>query len=123
MRPRPQGRGFLYMLPKSERLTKFDFNEVFSKGKIYSSPTLLSKVLNTKREKSRFGVSVSKKISPSAVVRNKIRRMVYRSIGKIKSVIKNIDCVIIVKKDISDLSTQEIDKSVEGLLSDRINTL
>lgn len=111
------------MLPKSERLIKSEFNQVFSKGKIYSSPTLLIKVLEKDSSKSKFSVSVSKKVAPKAVVRNKIRRAVYRAIAKIIKNIKNIDCTVIVKKDLSKSPQNEIDQSVTNILSDRINTL
>lgn len=55
-------------------------NSVYRSGKtIRGSVLLLRYGRNLKRKKSRVAVVVSKKISKSAVVRNRIRRRVYAS--------------------------------------------
>jgi ribonuclease P protein component len=51
---------------------------VYRKGETVRGPQLAIKyVVNTKRKTFRMGVVVSKKVSKSAVVRNRIRRRLY----------------------------------------------
>ena len=85
------------MLPKENRIKKRkDFDEIFKKGKIFRSDSLIFKFKKNNLKKSRFGFVVSLKVSKSAVVRNKIRRRMSEIIGQNMDSIKNgTDLVII----------------------------
>ena len=83
------------MLPKQRRLTSRDFNLVVRQGY-----TLAGKVFSIKIAKTKglggFGVAVSSKVK-TAVERNRIRRLVYGALSKIKNVLKKTDVVVFVR--------------------------
>lgn len=63
------------MLSKENRLKKEkDFEKVFKQGKTVKAGLLFLKILKTENDYNRIGLSVSKKISNKAVVRNKVKR-------------------------------------------------
>lgn len=57
---------------------------VLQKGKPSRGAYLQIKTLKTYRDSYRVGVVVSKKVSKSAVVRNRIRRVIYEAVRKEK---------------------------------------
>lgn len=68
------------MLPKKQRIPKALSREVFIRGATASSANFLLKFqpsLTEAQKPSRFAVSVSKKVAPTAVMRNRVRRRVY----------------------------------------------
>src|SRR4030042_1044735 len=63
------------MVPKNNRLKKEkDFGKVLRSGRKIKEEFLILKLARTGGARTRFGISVSKKISKKATVRNKIRR-------------------------------------------------
>ncbi|MBX4200100.1 ribonuclease P protein component [Candidatus Parcubacteria bacterium] len=74
------------MLPKAKRLSRALFSKLEKSQKMANSGAFLLKT--GKSEVVRVGVSVSKKVSKSAVVRNTVRRRVYSAIGPIFSKLK-----------------------------------
>lgn len=63
------------MLPKKNRLQKKkDFERIFAQGKGFRQDLLFLKAVKNDLGILRFGIVVSKKISKSAVKRNKIKR-------------------------------------------------
>lgn len=95
-------------------------NYVYRRGKTERSASLTFKFIpNRQRLKSRAAVVVSKKISKSAVKRNRIRRRIY---GILNQQIKNfrypIDLVIIVNNvEIDNLTHQELENKLQNFLS------
>jgi ribonuclease P protein component len=89
-------------------------------GKVYHSTYLSMRATPTK-EKSRFAVVVSKKISKRAVDRNRIRRLVYNSVHKIlKEKVgedKTQKTIFFVKKSILGVGIQDIIKDVRQILN------
>ena len=68
---------------------------------------------------SRFAFIVSKKISPKAVQRNKIKRRLRDIIQKIIPEIKTgFDLVIIAQKGTGNVKFQEVEQAATGLLAD-----
>jgi len=103
------------MLPKSKRASKDDF-KLMEKADVYSSNIMFS--LKAKKQKlanSKISFSVSKKVSKSAVVRNKLRRFGYRVA---RALIDKIDNhIIIVYFKIIPKDFIEVEKSLEELLT------
>lgn len=109
------------MLSKKIRLTTSLFDQVFKNGRVQHSERfwmrsfLLPTVLP-----SRFAVAVPKKVAKTAVLRNKIKRMVYSAI---ETSLKNPDFELIsgnmvifgVKKDITSIPIEEIANEIRGL--------
>ena len=52
-----------------------DFQRIYSKGKFFVSPTLVSYVLKSRRNTVRFGITTSRKTG-NAVRRNRSRRVI-----------------------------------------------
>jgi len=86
------------MLAKRNRLKrKRDFERVFKKGQGFKQGFLYLKIKENSLKSSRFGFIVSKKFSPKATIRNKIKRRL-RELVKIKlpEIKKGIDAIIVV---------------------------
>lgn len=63
------------MLPKKSRLKKEnDFRKVLRQGKSHKEGTLIIKYAPNQQERTRIGLSVSKKVAKKAVWRNKQKR-------------------------------------------------
>lgn len=93
-------------------------NYVYSRGKQVKLPDLgLKTAVNTRRQTYRAAVVVSKKISKSAVVRNRIRRRLYEAVRLSESRINQpFDLVFLVYSDKLITATgQEIETMVETL--------
>ena len=98
------------MLPKANRLTKKnDFDLVFKKGKNAKRDFLVVKMLKNNLKENRFGFIVSKKVSPKAVVRNKVKRRLRDALSKELGAIKEAQDIIFIalpgieKKEYSDI--------------------
>jgi ribonuclease P protein component len=69
------------MLSKKTRLTTRLFDQVFKTGRVFHSRSFwMRSALSPTSLSSRFAVVVPKKVAPTAVLRNKIKRIVYRAI-------------------------------------------
>src|SRR5690554_2489728 len=104
-------------MEKKYRLRKnIEFKKVYSGGKNYWNRNLTLFVKKNKLEETRFGITVTKKIS-NAVVRNKIRRRIkeiYReNFYKIKS---GYDLIFIPKKNVIDISYKELESAMIHIL-------
>jgi len=91
-----------------------DFKEVLARGTMYQSPLFGMLVLEKdKKDLTRFGLIVSKKIDKRAVVRNRIRRVVLESVRLSLDKIKNGYLVVfLTKKKLIDLGMREVKREV-----------
>ena len=98
------------MLPKAHRLTKKkDFDVVFKNGRSIKNDFLICKVLENNAKESRFGFVVSKKVSPLAVVRNKVKRQLRSAVGLLPEAFdKSKDVVILTLPGIEKKEYAEI---------------
>jgi ribonuclease P protein component len=77
------------MLPKNNRLKKErDFKRILRSNKIKEESFFILRILRNDINEVRFGVSVSKKISKKATLRNKIRRRMFALFSLIQPDIK-----------------------------------
>lgn len=86
-------------LPKTLRLKHWqDFQTVYQQGKRHRHSNLLMRVLGDRQaDHSRFGITVSQKVSKKATVRNRLKRQIRAVINHFQSQIKpGFDVVIIV---------------------------
>lgn len=94
---------------------------VYAEGKTVRTSTLgLKFAINKRRSEFRVAVVVSKKISKSAVKRNRIRRRLYEIVRSHQSAITEpYDIAITVYSDsIIDIPFVELEKQVAKLLKD-----
>ena len=109
------------MLPKKRRISRLEFANILSKGKRYNSPHLLLYIANNSRENHKnsvFSFSISKKVCPSAVDRNKYRRQGYSVVGKhLKLTKPGFSCFFSFKRGIQGLTFVVLEKEILELLS------
>jgi ribonuclease P protein component len=92
---------------------------VYQHGRVVRGPlTALKYVRNERREHYRLAVVVSKKVSKSAVVRNRIRRRVYEAVRRVEDGFELVyDMVFTVfHQQLAELSAEEVDKLVQAQL-------
>jgi len=104
---------------------KQDFKRVYSQGKYAADSLFVAYALANDLTHNRLGITVSKKVSKSAVVRNRVRRWVKESLrlrfkaGQVRLV--NFDLVIVARAKATELDRKEgaflkVDESIGGLL-------
>lgn len=95
-----------------------EINDIIKKGKLYKSKYYyIYKKENNFNKYYRFCICVSKKLG-NAVKRNKLKRQTKDIIDKSKIIFKrNYDYVIILRKEISNISYDEIKESLINLLN------
>ncbi|MFB9753991.1 ribonuclease P protein component [Paenibacillus hodogayensis] len=101
-------------MQKELRLTRReDFNKVYRYGKSSANMQVVVYCLpNPRIERFRMGVSVSKKLG-SAVIRNRIRRLMKEIVrlneAKIRS---HYDFIVIARKPVVDMEYGQLEKSM-----------
>ena len=97
-----------YRLPKGTRMKN---------GNTSSSRFFLLKTEKNNERFSRFGFVVSKKISKSAVIRNRIKRQIRRCVEEnLNNIIKGVDMLFIARKESIKKTTEEICLSLGKIL-------
>ncbi len=71
------------MLPKKSRLTRADVALLMHRGATYHTPHLTLRALPSPDRKGRFGFIASRKVAPSAVARNRLRRRGYGALERL----------------------------------------
>mgnify|MGYP000258102300 CR=1 FL=1 len=103
------------MLPKKNRLTKSSFNQVIDEGIPFHSPTATLRLTKSDNQ-SQFSISIPKKVSKSAVVRNKMRRKVYTIIKDFyPDLDRNVMGLIIMKPNSDKLEHEDLRKEIYNL--------
>lgn len=96
------------MLKRKNRLSKIYKN---TKGQRFNSPFFNLIVADSGENIPRFGFIVSKKVSKSAVLRNKTKRVLAKAIeGLIEKINSNKDFVIVAKKEVGWEKEEEAKK-------------
>jgi ribonuclease P protein component len=84
------------MLPKSDRLTAREIDTLSEGRSVFG--TLLS-LRHLPSSRTKFAVSVSKKVLPRAVDRNRVRRKIYGVLAKTARITNQSFVMIMPKKD------------------------
>lgn len=105
-----------YNFPREHRLiTKFDFNNLFNKSRKISQQNLVLIVKTNSKEQARLGLVVGKKTAKSAVVRNRIKRVIRESFRKVHNQLKKVDIIVIARKPCEKLNKEKIRESIDKL--------
>lgn len=105
------------MLPKNRRISRSDLKEVRGVGKSVNSSHFFLKVMHVDTPVSKFAVSVSKKVSKKAVVRNKVRRRVYSVVRNQFLGLKPAFYLISAKPGADRLSNDELVAEISHVFS------
>lgn len=103
------------MLPKTRRLSRRDLNLCNLSGKVLRFSHFVLKYFPNNLKFSRFAVVTSTKLSKSAVVRNKLRRNIYRNI---KKDFINFDVIFFPQKSMLNLENEKIGIEINQALSE-----
>jgi len=104
------------MLSKKRRISKKEIEVILKTGKRLNSPHLSLYISKTNLGCSRFSFSVSKKVCPKAVDRNKYRRRGYSVIQKINQIKPGYDCLFVFKKGSSGIKHDIVEGEISELL-------
>ncbi len=101
------------MLPRTQRIPTQLFKEIVQKGSAFHAP-LFSIRVKKAQNKSRFGVSIPKKVAKTAVLRNNIRRRVYSVLQTIQPNEPHF-IVFVVKAGIEKIKQAELKQEIEKI--------
>lgn len=105
------------MLPKYRRLSRRDLNVCNNTGKTLRFANFLLKILPNNLKYNRFGIVTSTKLSKSAVVRNKLRRNIYKLLSTWPLALST-DLIFFPQKSMLNLKDEEIGVAVDKALSE-----
>lgn len=110
-------------LPKAHRLkNRQDYRAVYEQGIRRYSPHLTLIALSTKQSavstyQTKFGISISKKVSKKAVVRNRLKRQLKGVIrGNLQAIAPGWKIVIVVKPKAIECKYEHFLRELEELL-------
>ena len=108
-------------MKKYEIVRKKDyFNAIIQNNKQYKTKYFVAYIMKKESSSPKFGIAVGKKIG-NAVVRNKLKRQYRVIIDKNKFMFpKYNDYIIMIKKASLIASFNEMNKSMQNLLNERV---
>ena len=109
---------FIYSLPKASRLTKTEqFSAVFHANSANSGTTFQVLVKPTRRETARLGVVISKRVTPKAVDRSYVKRLIREEFRLRKHSFGGMDVVVKVLRQISKAQAGQARTELSDLFS------
>ena len=103
------------MLPSSRRVPRALFKTIVEKGKYSNTEHFSLKRAPSGGQEARIAVSVSKKISKKAVVRNKIRRRAYSALRGIIPSVRPGLYLVSAKPGAGELKSEELKSELKQL--------
>jgi len=114
------------MITRSHRFHGYgSLNAVYRRGQTVREPSVSLKYLSRRPNKSgRVAIVVSKKVSKSAVVRNRIRRRIYETVRKQETdVTEHFDMVFTVFSDeLAHQPQPRLDGTIKSLVQKAVKT-
>ena len=93
-----------------------DFKNIIQKGKYQKNNNFILYSYTKKKSFSHYGIAVSKKLG-NAVKRNKSKRRMRLILDKYKNQLRtDMDYIIIMKENTSNLTFNELEKSFKSLI-------
>lgn len=91
-----------------------DFRRVYQRGKSFADRNLVIYVMKNGKDRSRIGISISKKVG-KANVRNKIRRYIKESyrLNIDENIKSGLDIVFIARINSNNAEYKDIEKSIK----------
>ena len=105
-------------LPKNNRLKRWqDFRAIYQHGNYFATPALILRALSDSDCHSvKFGISISRKISKKAVIRNRIKRQIRSALQiLLPSLSSTWVMVIIVRPPALECKTEHFLRELEQL--------
>jgi ribonuclease P protein component len=108
------------MLKRSNRLSTKQFMEVMEKGRVTHSPLFIMRILSKENlvMDVRIAAVAPKKVAPTAVLRNGIKRHIYEAVQPmIHSIIPNTHIIIFAKTEAVKADFKAIGADIKNLFS------
>ena len=106
------------MIPKKSRIPRELFTELLSGARFVHSEHFTMRFRIVQNGPSRAGVSVSKKISKSAVVRNSVRRRVYDSLYPLLLTLPGCLFLFVAKSGAQNLKGEKLQSEMQALFNE-----
>ena len=102
------------IMVKKEIISKNrDFRRVYTKGKYFSSPVLITYIIKNRLNSTRVGITASKKTG-NAVKRNRSRRIIREAFRILKSKVKSgFDIIFVARAKTNEVKTGDVLKDME----------
>lgn len=105
-------------MKKENRILKnADFSTLIKTGKKYHTPSLCFYYLPNVNNSYRIGVTISKKVSKLAVVRNLIKRRIIAILIQQYNIKNLYDIIIVVKHGTDKINYQELESQVKQFIN------
>ncbi len=106
--------GTVLIMVKKETICKNrDFKRVYTKGKYFSSPVLITYIIKNRLNSTRVGITASKKTG-NAVKRNRSRRIIREAFRILKSKVKSgFDIIFVARAKTNEVKTGDVLKDME----------
>ncbi|WP_019672120.1 ribonuclease P protein component [Psychrobacter lutiphocae] len=107
-----------YSYPKTKRLLKPDeFKQVFNQPLFKVHQThLMAFAYSSNRTQARLGMAITKKKIPTAVARNRIKRLIREQFRHSHGDLPALDMIFIVKKSPKALTNIQLTQEIQELL-------
>ena len=103
------------MLPRSQRLSTEQFNQVMKLERAYHSPLFLVRIADVTGS-TRVSAAVPVKVAKLAVIRNKFRKKIYEAVHPfMERIVQDRFVVIITKNTILTVTQKVIEKEIEDV--------
>lgn len=93
-----------------------EFAAVLGRGQRSSDPFFQMRVARTARAHARLGISVSRRVSPKAVVRNRIKRQIREVFRHYQQELAGLDVVVLAQAGAGARTNPELRASLQQLL-------
>jgi ribonuclease P protein component len=105
------------MLPKDRRIrTGAEISAAFSKGRAYHGKHATIRVLPSTGAAPRFGFIVSRRVSPSAVVRNRVKRQLRAAAAEASGETSPAQVLVVAKPAATERTQPELQDELIELL-------
>jgi len=116
--PQPKTHNSPYLLPRKFRLTKSEFQAVRRHGQLHSGKLMAIliiqySVFSIQYSYPKAGLIVSRRLSPKAVVRNRLKRRLRAALQRILPELNsNLHLVVLPNHRSLDSSVEELEKEI-----------
>lgn len=101
------------VFPREKRLTTASsFQHVFRRGRKITLPDLYLIIGRNTLPYSRIGLAISKKNIPTAVGRNRVKRIIRESFRQ-RNDFSGLDVVVVARKNLSVISKQQLRENLD----------
>lgn len=105
------------MISRKNRLKRSEVKHVLKKGQKLFSPVFSIKFVENREKTNKFAVIISKKVTPKAIQRNRLRRQIYEILRLNDDQSENkYNIILIGSPKIIGMTYSEMEQNIKSLL-------